>query len=517
MRLYSVGIALSLCASIPGIAGERLTGKSRTNAPVFKKLFKGVNADTAGPDRGVWPKVQHDAAHFQAVADAGFDSVRVFLPVHANYESTERQINDALSNGLAIVVCMWGSAEWSLNPGLGERQIADRWAQLARAWKKYPGDLVFEILNEPEGVGFVGSGGAAKVMPLYNAALQAVRNVDRDRPILVGAPGFNDSEYLDPYVTDQYLTYRFDGGKGFYQDTNTGVAIHFYSPKHRDGLNFAMWTMPLGEDDLKWKAPITKEITSAVRWRERIGVDIPIITTEWGCWLFPKRTDRDLNKWLDHHLELFDDHGIGSMWYTGIQNNQRAFGIFNSETGWNWKVLGKLTGVKPTKSVKVSQVINGEFFRPDYAWRLTNGEISREYVYGDKAFSGISMLKLTVPADAEGQLYLQSYGDEKGYKGAPGRTLLHLIKGRTYMISFMAASEGGEGRMKIGLKGAKRQNSIYDSYEVDGGWIKIGKEPRSYTRIHRHDSETEMDVRLEFDVGSKQQVLYLDRVEFIRQ
>ena len=157
-----MGIALSLCASIPGIAGERLTGKSRTNAPVFKKLFKGVNADTAGPDRGGWPKVQHDAAHFQAVADAGFDSVRVFLPVHANYESTERQINDALSNGLAIVVCMWGSAEWSLNPGLGERQIADRWAQLARAWKKYPGDLVFEILNEPEGVGFVGSGGRQK-------------------------------------------------------------------------------------------------------------------------------------------------------------------------------------------------------------------------------------------------------------------------------------------------------------------------------------------------------------------
>ena len=58
-----------------------------------------------------------------------------------------------------------------------------------------------------------------------------------------------------------------------------------------------------------------------------VGVDIPIIITEWGCWLFPNRTNQDLNKWLDHHVDLFDAHNIGSMWYTEIQNNQRAFGI----------------------------------------------------------------------------------------------------------------------------------------------------------------------------------------------
>ena len=126
------------------------------------------------------------------------------------------------------------------------------------------------------------------------------------------------------------------------------------------------------------------------------------------------------------------------------------------------------------------------------------------------------MLKLNVPADTEGQLYLQSYEGNHGYKGAPGRTLLHLIKGQTYKISFIAASEDGEGRMKIRLKDAKNMSSIYDSSEADGGWLKIGKEPRTYTRLYKHTAETEMDVRLEFDVGSKQQVLYLDKVDLIR-
>ena len=71
--------------------------------------------------------------------------------------------------------------------------------------------------------------------------------------------------------------------------------------------------------------------------------------------------------------------------------------------------------------------------------------------------------------------------------------------------------------MKVILKNAKSMATIYNSYEADGGWINIGKEPRTYTRLYTHNAESEMDVRLEFDLGSRQQVLYLDKVELIRQ
>jgi len=510
------GARFSNSESNPNSVPRGAEKKARANAPVFTKLHKGLNMDTSLPDKGAWPKVQHDAAQFQAAADAGFESVRVFLPYVADHKSTEQQIEDALANDLAIVVCMWGSNVWSRNTNLGVRQIADKWRELAQAWKHYPGDLVFEILNEPEGVGFMKANGAPKVMPLYNAAAQAIRDVDPDRPILIGAPGYNDSEFLDPFVTEEYLTYRFDGGKGFHDDANAGVAIHFYSPKHADGLNFAMWTQTLGNDESKWKTPITEQITSAVDWRNNIGVDIPIITTEWGCWLFPKRSEEDLTKWLDHHMDLFGNYNIGNMWYTGLQNNQRSFGIFDSELGWNQTVLNKLTGATPTEIPKISQVINSEFFNPDQAWRLTSDRISREHIYGKSAFSGSSMLKLTVPNDADGQLYLQTYHGDRGYTGAPGRTLLHLIEGQTYRISFIAASEDGEGRIKILLQNARSLETIYDSYEADGEWIAIGKEPRTYTRLYTHNAPTEMDVRLAFDIGSKAQVLYLDKVELIR-
>ena len=87
----------------------------------------------------------------------------------------------------------------------------------------------------------------------------------RDR-FWFGAPGSNDPEYLDPYVTEQYLTYTFDGDKGFYDDTHTGVAIHFYSPRHEDGFNFAMWTAPLPADE-KWKPIVLDKITTASQWR----------------------------------------------------------------------------------------------------------------------------------------------------------------------------------------------------------------------------------------------------------
>ena len=514
MNKCVAAIVILLCASTPGISDEFSVKRSRINAPVFKKLAKGVNIDTAHPDAGVWPKIQHHRAHFQAAADAGFDSVRVMIPFNANYESIQKQIKDALSNDLAIVVCMWGLPAWSVNPQLGQQQIADKWRKLAEAWKVFPNDLVFEILNEPQGIGFMKTNGAEKVMPLYNAAAQAIRDVDPDRPILIGSPGSNDSEFLDPYVTDKYLTYTFDDGKGFYEDTNTGVAIHFYSPKHKDGLNFAMWTQSLKGKD--WKSPILTEITNAAKWRDRIRVNIPIITTEWGCWQFPQRSEQELSQWLDYHMSSFRAYNVGNMWYTGIQNNQRSFGIFDSELGWNQTVLDKLTGAKPTVLPAVSQIINGEFFTPDHAWLVTSEKIKREYIHGKQAFSGSSMLKLTIPDGVQGQLYLQTYQGKNEYMGAPDRTLLHLIKGESYLISFIAASEDGIGRIKLMLKNAKTGDTLYDSHQTEHAWIEVGKEPRTYTRHYTHNAKTEMDVRLELDVGSRGQILYLDKVEFIR-
>ncbi len=60
-------------------------------------------------------------------------------------------------------------------------------------------------------------------------------------------------------------------------------------------------------------------------------------------------------------MNVFNTNSIGNVRYVGIENDQRAFSIFDSETGWNQAVLGKSTGVRPSKWPSVSQMINGEF------------------------------------------------------------------------------------------------------------------------------------------------------------
>ena len=483
--------------------------ESTRYATVFRKLHKGVNLDVSRPSSGAWFKIQYDALQMQTIAEAGFESVRIFMPYFATASETEQQIRDALDHDLAVVVCMWGRSSWASNVSLGEQQIAQKWGDLARLWKDFSGDLVFEILNEPEGIGFLGTTGNADAMRVYNAAAQAIRDEDPDRPILIGTPGHNDSEYLDPYATENHLRYTFDGGKGFYDDRNAAVAIHFYAPRHEDGLNFAMWTASLGNNASRWQDPISKHIEYAVEWRDSVGVDAPVIITEWGCWTFPTRdASGEMESWLDFHLDLFENHDIGSMWYTGIQYNQRSFGIFDSELGWHPIVTPRLTGQDiPTAWPPIDQVINGEFFSND-GWLLTSNEISAAYLTSG-AFSGRRMLKLTVPELADGgQMYLQSLVSNSE---APGKFMFHLIGEQTYRISFTARSEDGDGKMKVLLKDVGNGEVIYESAETS-----IGSSQQTYDFFYTHNAPDEMNVRLEFDIGSQAQVLYLDRVEFIR-
>ncbi len=119
------------------------------------------------------------------------------------------------------------------------------------------------------------------------------------------------------------------------------------------------------------------------------------------------------------------------------------------------------------------------------------------------------MLKLSVPQlEGGGQLYLQTL---VGNSEAPGRTLFHLIEGQTYRISFIARSNDGNGSTKVLLKDVISGEVFYDSSE-----IAIGAVQATYDLFYTHDTADAMDVRLEFDVGSQTQVLYLDKVEFIR-
>ena len=119
-------------------------------AAVFNKLKKGVNQDVSMPAGGPWIKVQHERGHMQAIKEAGFESVRIFMPYNSNRDEYEQRIQDALDYDLAVVVCLWGHYQWHDNSiDIASNQIANFWGNLADEWKnRFSNDVVFEILNE---------------------------------------------------------------------------------------------------------------------------------------------------------------------------------------------------------------------------------------------------------------------------------------------------------------------------------------------------------------------------------
>merc|ERR1711879_345135 len=122
----------------------------------------------------------------------------------------------------------------------------------------------------------------------------------------------------------------------------------------------------------------------------------------------------------------------------------------------------------------------------------------------------------TVPGNLVkgGQLYLQTFHEKKKQptQAAP-RTLLHLIEGITYKISFIAGTDDGQkGAFTVKLRDAKTQSVIKEFIEIQVS----GSAPQASALQYKHNAATVDDVRLEFEVGSKAQVLYLDNVEFVR-
>lgn len=469
----------------------------------WAKLEKGVNQDVNTKSSGIKSKIQHEKAHMEAISEAGFESVRIFLPYSADYTMFEERIQDALDYNLAVVVCLWGSTDWNDASNADLTEFTDKWTTITQAWKnKFSNDVVFEILNDPESIGFDPSNDTdnTNVMKFLDAGLLAIRAEDDDRPILVGSLGNNDPQYLDAWFTTTHLTNTYSNGKTFFTDSNCGVAIHIYT--------WGESTLDLPAD---WKATIDGNISDIVNWKNNNTIN-PVVVTEWGAWMFDERTaSTDLSDWLDYTILKFNNNDIGSMWYAGIQSNQKSFNIFNSETGWNAVVLKALTGVEDPFVPATSQIIDSEFigYNSDESWRLTSEtNVTSSFVSWANALSGQSSIKLAVSSPTDSQLYQESSNDTDG----TGRTLLQLIKDETYEISFMAKATAANGQITVLLQDADNLSTNF----FESSTQTVSTTSETFTLKYTHTEENAMNVRLAFDIGAKVQTLTLDNVSLKR-
>jgi len=279
-RFVACGI---LIASVVALAADS-PQPHRDAFAANKALGRGMNLGNAleAPEEGAWG-VRVKPEYFTAIKQAGFQTVRLPVKWSAHAESkppytldpqfadrVDRAVDQALANGLNIVVDLHHYSEMDANPDEHLRRLVGLWKQIAARYNDRPVGVYFELLNEPHG----------KLTNVkWNAAipqvLAAVRETNPTRPVIVGPETWNAISALDKLelpATDRRLI----------------VTVHYYDP-----YEFTHQGAPWDRAAVKWKgrkwggtaeerAAVTKQLERAAAWAK--AHDRPIFLGEFGAY-----------------------------------------------------------------------------------------------------------------------------------------------------------------------------------------------------------------------------------------
>ncbi|HEY3288625.1 MAG TPA: glycoside hydrolase family 5 protein, partial [Anaerolineae bacterium] len=161
---------------------------------------------------------------FQLIKNAGFNSVRIPIRWSAHALKDEPYtidppfmarvdwtIEQAFTNGLAVVINMHNYDEFMAAPAEHEARYLAIWRQIASHYKNYAPDLFFEPYNEPHGLG------AEAWNQITSKVVQIIRAINPTRAIIVSPLDYDSHRRLADLklpLTEQNLI----------------VAVHYYLP-----------------------------------------------------------------------------------------------------------------------------------------------------------------------------------------------------------------------------------------------------------------------------------------------
>ena len=168
MSLYvAAGLFLLIAVNLvlAGDPNEAAVKKTSPNAfERNKRLGRGINLGNAleAPNEGEWG-VTLKEEYFQAIKDAGFDSVRIPCrwSAHALKEApytieksffnrVDWAINNALKRGLYVILNVHHYGELVQEPDKHQERFYALWEQIAEHYKDYP-DAVLVVVHGPFG------------------------------------------------------------------------------------------------------------------------------------------------------------------------------------------------------------------------------------------------------------------------------------------------------------------------------------------------------------------------------
>ena len=257
-----------------------------------QRLGRGINLGNAleAPTEGAWG-LYLQADHFQIIADAGFNSVRVPIRWSAHamkraphtidprfFERIDWVVDQALAHHLLVILDNHNFEEVNSEPVLFRDRFLAIWQQIAEHYQSRPPEVLFELFNEPNG---------AKMDENWNALLQAgiaeIRKTNPTRTLIVGPTEWNNIyrlHNLELPAADQHLI----------------VTFHYYEPFHftHQGADWAegsaawlgtTWTGTAAE-----KSAVEQDFAAATSWAKQHKR--PLFLGEFGAYSRADLTSR---------------------------------------------------------------------------------------------------------------------------------------------------------------------------------------------------------------------------------
>jgi endoglucanase len=286
------------------------------------------------PNEGEWGLTVRQE-YFDLIKEAGFDFVR--LPVRWNTHAGESSpytidpaffarvdeiVNGASERNLAVIVDFHHYEELALDPWGHKDRFLAIWQQIAEHYQDHPSNVLFELLNEPNG-----ELNAALWNQYAQEAFAIVRETNPTRDIIMGPVNWNAYDWVTTLDMPE--------------DEHIIVTFHYYLPfefTHQgaewvDGSNpwlGTTWDATEGE-----KAEITAHFKMVAEWARRHNVRV--LLGEFGAY-----SKADLNsrlRWTEYVAREAERYGFAwSYWEFAA-----GFGVYDPDAkAWREDLLKAL-------------------------------------------------------------------------------------------------------------------------------------------------------------------------------
>jgi endoglucanase len=339
-RFLALLLTLAALVSVWAVSAATLTANPDKDAFHDNRLLgRGVNLGNAleAPHEGAWG-ITLKPDYFQQIKQAGFDSVRIPIrwSAHAQeqppyeidqafFNRVDWAIQQALSNGLAVVINVHHYEELYREPDKHLPRFLALWKQIATRYHNQPERLFFEILNEPHDA-LTDERWQRMVPPV----LGVIRESNPERAVIVGPGHWNSLQHLDKLDLTA-------------QDRRLIVTFHYYSPfqfTHQGAgwvADSGKWKGRSWKDTPQEQEALRKDFEKVAAWSKRNGR--PIFLGEFGAYSAADMDSRA--RWTRAAVREAEKQGFSwCYWEFGS-----GFGVYDpAARAWRQPLLRALLG-----------------------------------------------------------------------------------------------------------------------------------------------------------------------------